>query len=73
MNQLMIRSVVLSLILLAYSGVSQAREGFLWVRGEAWEEFTDLEKLVYVSGVMDGLLVASSEKREEYLPLNAAG
>lgn len=66
----MIRRVVLASILFVFSVATQAGEGFFWVRGQAWEIFSNVEKQVYVSGAMDGLIVASPEVREEYLPLN---
>lgn len=62
--------LALALALLTCSVVSQAAEGFLWVRGHAWQEFSDIEKIVYVAGVMDGLLVSDDSDRDRFIPLN---
>ena len=64
------RHVVLTSILLLFSVASQAGAGFFGVRGHTWEYFTDTEKLAYVAGAMDGLIVAGPDAREKHIPLN---
>lgn len=43
-------------MLLIISFIATSAHAFFWVRGNAWEKFSNMDKLAYVSGLMDGLL-----------------
>ena len=61
---------LLSLLLLFISAEVYSGSKVFWVRGDAWRVFGEQNKLIYVSGVMDGLIAGKKENTALHYKMN---